>query len=189
MFEKTNVNTSKDATVVSFHNGSSEDFTPQMGCMYNGNAITGKNGFAGIAKGETIVLPYHIGKQLALNLAKYVMNNSVAAIDVPGNPVGKPIWSETTLYDLARSFVKELYDEGAPAQQSETDKLLAKVEEYRKITEQVLEKYGATKDVVVASDSGEFKDKAEVIAELEKKGIAHDKRKSKAELEKLLIVA
>ena len=36
----------------------------------------------------------------------------------------------------------------------------------------------------VSSDG--YKDKAEVLAELEKRGIAHDKRKNKAELEKLL---
>lgn len=184
-----------DYKVVSFHNSTGFGFTPEMGCMFDGRAINGKNGSPGIDPGETVILPYHIGHRLAINLAKRVLNTSPSAtVDKAGIPTGEPIWSEARLNELALSYVKDVYTESKPAAQSETDKLMAKVEEYKKMTETLLAKVGGELPKVEASPTQTeptspvaFQDKQEVIAELEKRGVVHDKRKNKAELEKLLV--
>jgi len=189
-----------DFKVVSFHNHTTFGFTPEMGCMYDGRAINGKSGLPGIEAGETMILPYHVGHLLAQNLAKRVLNISPAAtIDTAGVPTGVPIWSPEKLKELSDSFIKELYTEEKAAQQSETDKLMAKVEEYRKLVEEKLGlssetelpkvdevKKVETTEKVAQPEVKTFQDKQEVIEELEKKGIKFDRRASKATLEKLL---
>lgn len=183
------VSNPKDYQVVSFHNSTDFGFTPEMGCMYDGRPINGKNGSPGIDPGETIVLPYHIGRLLAKNLAKRVFNTSPAAtVDEKGIPTGKAIWNETQLQELADSYITEMYSESKPVAQSETDKLMAKVEEYKSMVEKLLPK--AAEPVVVqavASTSQTFADKQEVIAELEKRGVKFDRRQTKSNLEKLLV--
>lgn len=201
------VSNPNDFKVVSFHNSEDFGFTPEMGCMYDGRAINGKNGSPGIDAGETVILPYHVGHLLAKNLAKRVLNTSPAAtVDAAGIPTGVPIWNPTKLQELANSYIKELYTEEKAAAPSEVDKLMAKVEEYKKLVEDKLGPLPvhAPSDVVEAAVTGEktekvsqpavnveakvltFQDKQEVIAELEKRGIKFDRRASKATLEKLL---
>lgn len=176
------VSNPNDYKVVSFHNSTEFGFTPEMGCMYDGRPVNGLSG-VGIASGETMILPFHIGRQLSINLAKRVLNTSPSAtVDQAGVPTGVPIWSDAKLQELANTFIKDYYTEEKPIVQSETDKLMAKVEELRKFV-------GMDKESIQEeqkSSSNVYQDKAEVIAELEKRGIQHDKRKNKAELEKLL---
>jgi hypothetical protein len=179
-----------DTRVVTFHNATNFGFTPEMGCMYDGRPINGQKGAPGIDIGETMILPYHVGKTLALNLAKRVMNTSPAATtDATGIPTGVPIWSADKLEELQNKYLTDLYKEARPVAQSQTDILMAKVEEYKKMTEELLAQHRpqVATPVVTSSPTG-YQDKAEVIAELEKRNIAHDKRKNKAELEKLLTV-
>lgn len=183
-----------DYKVVSFHNSTDFGFTPEMGCMYDGRPINGKTGSPGIEAGETVILPYHIGHQLALNLAKRVLNTSKAAlVDQAGVPTGVPIWSATRLEEEKNKFIAELYSEAKAAPQSQTDLLMAKVEEYKSMVDTLLNKdkpeapVEIPTDVTPNTESVVFQDKQEVLAELEKREIKHDKRKSKQELEKLLV--
>lgn len=197
------VSNPNDFKVVSFHNSESFNFTPEMGCMYDGRAINGQKsllgetGEAGIAAGETMILPYHIAHQLAKNLAKRVFNTSApATVDATGIPTGVAVWNETLLEEKKNTYLKEQYSEAKPAAQSQTDVLMAKVEEYRKLTEELLAK-GMPKEEVkietpvktaaIGVTPTVFSDKQEVLAELEKQGIKHDKRANKANLEKLLV--
>jgi len=189
-----------DFKVVSFHNSTTFGFTPEMGCMYDGRAINGKSGNPGLEAGETMILPYHVGHLLAQNLAKRVLNTSPAAtVDAAGIPTGISVWSPEKLKNVADSFIKELYTEEKAAQQSETDKLMAKVEEYKKLVEEKLglnpeteapkvdeEVKVDTTEKVAQPEVKEFQDKQEVIAELEKREIKFDRRASKVALEKLL---
>lgn len=172
-----------DFKVVSFHNSTDFGFTPDMGCMYDGRGINGKNGSPGIDAGETVILPYHIGHQLALNLAKIAILKTAPNVDPAGIPTGVPLWDTTRLDALKRSYLKELYTESKPLAMSETDKLMAKVEEYKKTVDALL---ANKQESPVSPDGSSFKDKQEVILELEKRGIKHDKRTNKSELEKLL---
>lgn len=189
--EVSNVN---DFRVVSFHNSEEFDFTPDLGCMYDGRPINGKSGAPGVQAGETVSLPYHVGNRLAINLAKRVFNTSPSAtVDPKGIPTGVPIWNEDLLKQKAEKYITDLYTEEKPVAQNQTDILMAKVEEYRGMVETLLNKDKPQNAPV--SEEGEkvidgnktFQDKQEVIVELEKRNITHDKRKNKAELEKLLV--
>jgi hypothetical protein len=196
-----------DHKVVSFHNSTDFDFTPDLGCMYDGRAVNGKSGAPGIQAGETVVLPYHIGMQVATNLAKIAILKTAPHVDPAGTPTGVPLWDTTRLNSLKTSYIKDLYSEDKPLAQSETDKMMAKIEELRKITDQLLKKSEPVVDsqpaepviensvttsevtenaVGVGSVPVTYQDKQEVILELEKRGIKHDKRQGKENLEKLL---
>lgn len=177
------VSNPNDFKVVDFHNPTDFTFTPEMGCMYDSRPIFGITGAPGINAGETLKLPYYIGQQLAINLAKVVLTREAPTIDPAGIPTGVPLWDTARLEALKNSFLKELYQEEKPVAQSETDKLMAKVEEYKKMVDTLVA--NAPTQATVAPLT-QFSDKQEVIAELEKRGIPHDKRKNKAELSKLL---
>lgn len=202
------VSNSNDVRVVAFHNSTEFDFTPEMGCMYDGRPINGRSGAPGIQGGETVTLPYHVGNRLAINLAKRVFNTSPAATaDPAGIPTGVPIWSESKLQELADTYLADLYVEAKPIAQSQTDILMAKVEEYKKMVDTLVANtnQGKSAESVVsevavpavstvvppesttAEPSKSYVDKQEVLAELEKRGIKHDKRSNKATLEKLLV--
>ena len=178
----------KDYQVVSFHNDTDFRFTPEMGCMYSGRAINDTTGEAGIGAGVTMTVPYHIGHQLAINLAKVVMLKGAPTKDVANSPQGISLWSEPGLENLKNSFLVELYSEERPKEQSQAEMLIAKIAELNKLEARLNAKLGETTDVVESDvTSGGYKDKAEVIAELTKREIKFDARKNKAELEKLLV--
>lgn len=197
------VSNPNDFKVVSFHNIEAFDFTPDLGCMYDGRAINGASGAPGIQAGEKTVLPYHIGHRLAVNLAKRVFNTSApATIDPAGIPTGVPIWNEAKLEEQKNKYIADLYTEAKPVAQSETDKLMEKVEEYKKMVDVLLAKGAPVEEKeevkveapVVSNPQVEPKveapkvylDKQEVIAELEKREIKFDRRQTKEKLEKLL---
>lgn len=188
-----------DHKVVSFHNSTEFGFTPEMGCMYDGRAINGKNGSPGIDAGETMILPYHIAHQLALNLAKFAIVKTAPSVDPAGIPTGVPLWDSTRLDSLKMSYLKDLYTEEKPVAMSETDKLMAKVEEYKAMVEKLLPKTEIPEqppqdnahviegaEQFPAPDNIVYQDKKEVIDELTKRDIKFDARKNKADLEKLL---
>lgn len=185
-----------DFKVVLFNNKTDFDFTPEMGCMYDGRPISGTSGTPGIKAGESLTLPYHIGHRLAENLAKIVQLRRAPTVDKKGVPTGEPLWSPEGLKELKETYLSTLYSEEKPVMMSETDKLMAKVEEYKSLVDKLIDKDApeVTKQDVteekreeqVSDTPAVFTDKQDVIAELEKREIKHDKRKSKAELEKLL---
>lgn len=182
------VSNPKDYQVVVFHNSTDFAFTPEMGCMYDSRPISGISGAPGVNSGESMTLPYHIGHQLAINLAKIVMTRRAPENpekDSMGNPMVAAIWDTTKLESLKNSYLTEMYTEDKPVAMSETDKLMAKVEEYKKMVDTLV----AGNSVAPATDQVVgYQDKAEVIGELEKRGITHDKRSNKATLEQLLEV-
>lgn len=192
-----------DYKVVTFTNKTDFAFTPALGCMYDSRPIFGKSGES-IDIDEVVQLPYHVGYLLAKNLAKAAMNAAAPAKDEKGIPTGVPLWDEDALEAKQASYITVMYSEDKPTQMSETDKLMAKVEEYKALVDKVLpeserEKLNDTpteevkKEDEVATETepkttepATYSDKADVIAELEKRNIKFDARKSKAVLEKLL---
>lgn len=194
------VSNPNDFKVVTFHNSTDFGFTPEMGCMYDSRPINGSQGGPGINAGESLTVPYHIGKQLSLNLAKIAINRTAPAVDLAGIPTGVPLWDDQRLKRLQDSYLTDLYTEDKPVAITETDRLMAKVEEYKKMVDKLLTitpqatpapaaESTAGIDVIPTIQTNQtvtFQDKQEVIAELEKRGVKHDKRKNKAELEKLL---
>jgi len=209
------VSNPNDFKVVKFTNRNDFGFTPEMGCMYDGRPIFGITGAPGINGGESIVLPYHIAQRLAINLAKIVQLRRAPTTDAAGIPTGVPLWSIEDLESLKQSYLEEMYSEARPVAMTETDKLFARVEEYKKMVDQLLEVKGSTPPVQApveepqapsipsettepnpgtgapsspsADKTGQvFNDKQEVIAALESRGIPHDKRLHKDKLELLL---
>jgi len=172
-------NTEFDYKVVTFKNISDFDFTPALGAMFNSRPIFGKAKQGCIAVGEELFFPYHIGRRLAINLAKQMLLQTDKA---PVYGEGDPSRSASLFGDeqinakVALILVNE-YREEKPAKETETDILLKKFEELNKVVEDLKASKVETQG---------YKDKAEVIAELEKREITFDRRKSKAELEKLL---
>lgn len=174
-------NTEFDFKVVTFKNISDFEFTPVLGAMFNSRPIFGKTKAGCIAVGEELIFPYHIGRRLAVNLAKQMLTRKIPAPEYgKGDPAQQG--SSSSFGDeqinalVAKIFIGE-YQEEKPVKETETDILMRKFEELNRQVEEL-------KGEKVSSDG--FKDKQEVIAELEKRGIQHDKRKNKAELEKLL---
>lgn len=191
------VSNPNDFKVVSFTNKTDFTFTPEMGCMYDGRPIFGITGAPGVNAGESLTLPYHIGHRLAVNLAKIVQLRRAPTTDAAGIPTGVPLWSSEDLDKLKNSYMKELYIENKPITMSETDRLMAKVEEYKKMVETLMATVPTATTTAPVQQTPEvpvmmvgsvpvFKDKQEVIAELEKRNVQHDKRSTKANLEKLL---
>jgi len=168
-----------DFKVVKFKNIADFDFTPALGAMFNSRAIFGKVEKDRIVKGEELLFPYHIGRRLAINLAKQILIQKIPKVEYgKGDPsVSQASFTQQGVEDLAKTILISEYQEEAPIQESETDILMKKFEELNK-------EIKILKEEKVSSEG--YKDKAEVIAELEKREIVHDKRKTKVELEKLL---
>jgi hypothetical protein len=188
------VSNPNDYKVVAFHNSTDFRFTPDMGCMFDGRSINGITGEPGIDAGETLTVPYYIGQQLALNLAKVAITKSAPLIDAAGIPTGVPLWDDQRLLKLKNSYLTELYVEEKSKVLSETDKLMAKVEEYKKMVDDLVvskkEEVSAEAPAPVEQVSTgpmTFADKSDVLSELTKRGVKFDARKSKAELEKLIV--
>lgn len=183
-------NNPNDYKVVTLNNKTDFDFTPEIGAMYDGRPIFGISGEPCIKAGESVVLPYHVGNLLATNLAKAAMVRKAPATDPAGIPTGVPLWDETSFQVLKASYLTEMYSEGKPAAMSETDKLMAKVAELQTFVEKNIGPVeGAKKEdiIEIPTDTTTYSDKADVIAELTKRDIKFDARKSKAELEKLIV--
>lgn len=190
-----------DFKVVEFFNRTDFNFTPELGAMYDGRPLF-------VGSGERRQYPYHIGKRLAVNLAKAVLIKGAPLHDpTSNNPVGTPLWSDEKLTALASSFITEQFMEEVPVAKSETDRLFLRVAELEKLFQQKeaeksesapKEPVMSVSDIVTAPDitattvatqpttQKVYQDKQEVMAELDKRGIKYDKRKGKDTLEALL---
>ena len=187
-------NIANDYKVVSFHNAESFDFTHEMGCMYDGRPVTGSEGVLGLGGGETKMLPFHVGFRIARNLAKQTLmrkSGDRKQLDTQGHPIVAAIWDDAALENLARSYITEMYSEDKPVAKTQTDVLFERIQALESLIkgqdakkEEVLvakESIPAPEEVVLT-----FQDKQQVLLELEKRGIPHDKRASQAKLEELL---
>jgi len=191
-------NNPNDYKVVTLTNKEPFAFTPELGCMYDSRPIFGTSGELGIQPGESVVLPYHVGTLLASNLAKAAMTRRAPTVDQAGIPTGVPLWDDSGLEALKSSYLTELYVEEKPATITETDRLMAKVEEYKAMVEKLIPTDGG----VVPDDpdkrqdgqqdkesetAKKYQNKADIVAELTKRGIKHDPRLGREELKKLLV--
>jgi len=173
------VTDSNDFKVVTFKNIASFEFTPALGAMFNSRPIFGKAGKQSIAIGEELLMPYHVGRRLAINLAKAMIVKEAPApqYEKESDKTGTVLYSQDQVTDLVKKILIGEYEDEKPAAESQTDILLRKYEELNAL----VNKLQGNK---VASTG--YKDKSEVIAELNRREIKFDARKSKAELEKLL---
>lgn len=148
------------------------DFTPELGAMFGGRPFF-------VKAGEELTAPEPAAYRLAVNLAKAILNKRI-----PMPELGKGddrsslgVYGDEQIEALVAQIMVSSFQEEKQPTLSEADRIAAKVEELMKFKTQMEEKESAKSD---------FNDKAEVIAELEKREVKFDRRKSKAELEKLL---
>lgn len=134
------VSNPNDHKVVDFTNRENFGFTPEMGCMFNGNPIFGITGAPGINAGESMKLPYHVAHRLATNLAKVAMTRQAPRIDPSGIPTGVPLWDTTKLEELKNSYITELYTQEKPVAQTETERLMQMVKDLNKVVEGLVAK-------------------------------------------------
>ncbi len=197
------VNNPNDYKVVEFFNSTDFDFTPELGAMYDSRPLF-------VGSGERRQFPYHIGHRLAENLAKAVLIKGAPLHDPnAANPTGTPLWGEEKVRALKSTFLTELYMDDKPIALTETQRLFNKVTDLEKLfnekeakrvqegkpkepvqtVQEIVAPETLPKAPVAKAEAGTpktYQDKQEVIAELEKRGITHDKRMTKANLIKLL---
>jgi len=174
-----NNNTNK---VVTFKNDTDFEFTPELGAMYDSQPIFGGSGQP-LQAGESIVLPWAIGHLMAKNLAKTVLNKG-AKVDKAGIPTGEPVWSEESLEKVKASFLTEMYTEAKEKTLSETEIMMAKIEQYNAAVEVLVPDIKEKTETEVVESK--FSDKSDVIKELETRGIKFNARLGKDKLEELL---
>jgi hypothetical protein len=163
-----------DTKIVRITNIASFDFIPEMGAMYDGRHFP-------LRAGESKLFPLTVGDHLATHLARQILIKKAPirdASETDGRGKDLPLWNETTIEELKKKIMAEVYEEEKPPVHSPADAVVKKVEDLNKVTVDVT-------DNPPVSTTG-YKDKAEVIAELQKRGVKFDARKSKADLETLL---
>ena len=157
-------------TVV-FENIADFDFTPEMGAMYGGIGYP-------VKAGERKLYPWDLADHLATHLARqmYLKKDSSLSTYDPKDPtegLGATLWTDEKIAALKAKMLGEPVLAAKEATLTEAQKVQAKVAELNQVEPEI-------------STVG-YRDKAEVIAELQKKGIQFDARRSKVELEKLLV--
>lgn len=165
--------------VVRLTNKTDFDFTPQMGAMYGGVPYM-------LPAGKSMLLPKPVAMLLAKHLARQVFIKKAPIRDekeIDGKGSDRALWTDEQITETLGRFISEEYEEEKPAPKTEAEMIQAKVEELNKAypKEEVKEAVEA-----VSTPATGYADKAEVIAELNKRGIKFDARSSKAKLEELL---
>lgn len=156
-------------TVV-FENIADFDFTPQMGAMYGGIAYP-------VMSGERKVWPYELADHMAGALAKqmFLKKDRSATVYDPNDKTGGTgavLWNDTMIAEVKAKILGEVVLGEKPRVLTEAEMVKQKTEEMNK----------SEPEITVG-----YRDKGEVIADLQKHGIKFDARRSKAELEKMLV--
>jgi len=150
-----------------------------------------------VKAGETVAFPYDLGKHLARHLARRIFldaDKSPRTYDAnhpdTRSGVGAPLWNEDTESAMVEKILGKTYEQEVPDKKSEIEILQ---EQVKALNEQFNKgKQQDEAELIIpdsVANSGTYKDKAEVIAELTLKGIKFDARQSKAKLEELLVEA
>ena len=178
-----------DHVIVRFTNIAYFDFIPDMGAMYGGVPYS-------VPAGKSMLMPKSIGDHLATHLARQIIIQKAPIRDekeIDGKGSDRKLWDDNSIQALRVQIVTEQYEEEIKAPQTEAERYAAKIRELNRefpdmmITEK-RELIGTVAPVTENSAPGAkgYTDKADVIAELKKRGIAFDARGNKAKLESLL---
>lgn len=147
------------------------DFTAALGAMYNGRSYL-------LKAGETLVAPEPAAYRMAVNLAKAMLIKKCPPPTI-GTGDDRQTLGSFTDEDIEKIIPLIIIDttrEEAAPKLDESARIAARIDELNK-------RLNEMENVPAGAVGG----KAEVIAELEKKGIKFDRRQSKAALEKLLV--
>ncbi len=158
--------------------------------------------------GETLLFPFAIGDHLATHLARQAIIRKAPTRDENAEDgrggeskrSDRNLWDDKAIENLKAQIIKDAYVEERTAPLSPAEEYKRKFDELNKqfpglapTTPAAPSAPPADNDHVApgasqfaAADGKVYQDKAEVIAALQAKGIAHNPRASKANLEKLL---
>lgn len=153
--------------------------------------------------GKPLLFPYPLADHLATHLARQAAIRKAPmrdAQETDGKGSDRPLWDEDSIIRAKAIIMHEEYQETIPEVKTEAQLMAAKIEELNKAFSDLKASVDGTTPTtdpevttapvetgaVVTGDPLEYQDKAEVIAELEKRGIKYDARASKAKLEELL---
>lgn len=177
-----------DLKIVRVTNISNFDFTGELGARYGGRDFV-------ILAGKSLLVPFTLGDHLAKHLAQAILIKGAPVRDASqtdGKGSDRPLWDDASITILKGKIMSEVYEEEAKPALSEPDRMAAKVRELNKVMPPE-ETNGGNTEVsgLVQADDGAgttvtYKDKADVIAELNKRGVKFDARSSKVTLEGLL---
>lgn len=170
MIETTVVPNNESYVIVRFTNRTDFDFTPAMGARYGGQPFT-------ILAGKSLLAPKPVANYLARNLARQVFILKAPIRDekeIDGKGTDRALWTPEDIQKIAARFLSDEFEEEKVVPKTAAEVMVQKIEELNK-----------NQPESPAPTTG-YKDKQDVIAELDKRGIKHDKRQGKDKLEALL---
>lgn len=179
-----------DYKIVRITNIADFDFTGDLGARFGGRDFF-------VPAGGSILTPLSVGDHLATHLARQIIIRKSPIRDasqIDGKGSDRPLWDDAIIGELKQKIMVEVYEEEKKTPQTEADRLAAKVADLNKVVAPEAPVGGNVdaSGIVPVEDSPSsavvYKDKAEVIAELTKKGVTFDARASKSKLEELLKV-
>lgn len=174
--------------IVRITNRTDFDFTPAMGAMYGGVPMP-------ILAGKSLLAPKPTALHLAKHLARQVFIRNAPIRDdkeTDGKGRDRALWTNDDIERTMAKFLTEEYEEEKKHKLSEVELLQAKIDALNKQFPQEtppapkVEENAPVEPPKPDDNPSGYKDKQMVIAELDKRGIKHDKRMSKENLEKLL---
>jgi|2_EtaG_2_1085320.scaffolds.fasta_scaffold07469_1 hypothetical protein len=177
-----------DYKIVRITNIAPFDFTGDLGARYGGRDFF-------VPAGGSLLVPLTVGQHLAKHLARQMIIQKAPVRDgkeVDGKGSDRPLWDEAKINSLVKQIMVEAYEEEAQVPQTEGERMQEKVAELNKVTKEP-DEVGGNVDasgVVPVEDANSaiiYKDKAEVIAELNERKIPFDARLGKNKLEELLV--
>lgn len=171
----------KDLTVVRITNISNFDFTGELGARYGGIDYP-------LRAGASKLMPFGVADHLATHLARQIMLTDAPTRDDnhedgrggESKRSDRKLWDEAGVEELKKRIITEGYDEEMVAPKSEAEVMKARIDAMNKDFP-----YASTTPES-STTSAVYQDKAEVIAELNKRGIKFDARSNKEKLEELL---
>lgn len=156
------------------------DFNGELGARFDGRDFF-------IPKGGSLMTPKSVGDHLAKHLAQAIRlayNDTTVGEKGDGKNV-KPLWNDEIIAVLMKEMVSSVTTEERPQIKSEGQLMAEKVKELNQSAGTGEE---GDEAIPVSSEGDEvtYKNKQQVIAELEKRNISFDPRAGKATLEALL---
>lgn len=165
--------------IVRITNRTDFDFTPEMGARFGGVPYL-------IPAGKSMLVPKPVGKLLAKHLARQVFIKNAPIRDekeTDGRGRDRALWTEEQVVETANRFISEEYEQEKPVALDEAAIMAKKI---AALNSDFPIGGGSMNAASTDAPVSGYQDKAQVIAELEKRGIAHDKRQGKDKLEALL---
>ena len=179
-----------DYKIVRVTNISDFDFTGELGARFGGRDFF-------VPAGGSLLVPLTVGDHLATHLARQILIRKAPTRDagqIDGRGSDRPLWDDAVIGELKSKIMVEVYEEEKKNPLSEADRLAMKVAELNKVVAPEPDTVGGNVSaagivpVDTVNSDNVYRDKAQVIDALRKKGASFDARASKDKLEELLKV-